>query len=285
MFFKQTLIALLLILLSQFSLEAQGKNRLIIVKCPKLVNTNTFKYSVSARSAEDRYDRLCTNGKYFCDYEVKNDFQEIEVVIPSYYKDSNVLIHFEIELVNGHWYYWDYPDTLVEMTSDTVCLDLQPINEKALKWKYTKKKFEDFWDWGILQSKIVTVSYYQGYKPYGEIMFSLSEVASIHDWNPAMFGPAIGTEFNFQWRNNFILGPKVGFYYSTFLFNVGLHAVTYTDFERTSLFLKPRIGINPLTAKFNISYAYGIPLTKNHFGKHVNTHQISLNFNIPLYID
>lgn len=183
------------------------------------------------------------------------------------------------------------------ITSDTVIVEIPEMPRKGEVHKYYREAnrmgrrenfanhlsdvtdFLTYWEGSLLYG-----SYYQGQRSYFELMYGPAKVFWKMPHAPLLHsGPALGFEFNTRWqKDNFILGPKLGWQISTSIMNAGLHFVYYTDFDKGSLFLKPRIGINPLYSFINISYAYSIPLTSDYFGERINRHQLCLNFMIPV---
>ncbi|MDX2359430.1 MAG: hypothetical protein QNK23_01395 [Crocinitomicaceae bacterium] len=218
-------------------------------------------------------------------HKLSSNLEEATFIIPEHIKDSSYVIKLSIGTSNSSSTHAFFSENVV-LTNDSAIVKIPVIPVVTINDYYIEKnnRITDGRN-GILQSKILTVSYYQGHQPYGDITFSFSELGGFHGYPLVLFGPAIGTEFNFEWNSDFILGPKVGGYFSTAIFNFGLFAVAYTDFDKASWYLKPRIGLNPLTPFVNISYEYAIRLSPNHFGTRINVHQLSINLNIPLHLD
>ncbi len=192
-------------------------------------------------------------------------------------------------------------DTLIRLHRDTTIFNLR-IDSLELKEEFKQKRKDSrvksrryvsnnlkdlFQDW---ESIVAYTSYYQGHRPFGEVLFGTGRYGLFRrllqrsGGQPGhIYGPAIGTEFNFSWReNDFILGPKIGFQASSLLANAGLHFVYYTDFNQGVLYVKPRVGINLLCPFLNLSYSYAIRLGPNYFGTRVNQHQFCLNAILPI---
>jgi hypothetical protein len=193
-----------------------------------------------------------------------------------------------------------YLDTVISINKDTVWFNIPPIEnaaeiisylEEADKVYQIEHRGEDFSAFmNSFQSRFLTLSYFQGHRPFAEISFGTAHYAEMKknlftgsDVAGLIAGPTIGSEFNFRWNaNEFILGPKIGVNASIRILNLGMHLIYYTDFEKGSLFLTPRIGICPGNPYINFSYAYGFRLGHDKFGSAINRHQFCLFFYIPV---
>lgn len=265
--------------------------RVLVVTCPELLDTKKYTHKLAARN------RFSINP--FFGHEPKHDGQVCNFVLKpnifGVFDDTLVNVEFSIRKSNKPGYYYYHWNESVNMVKDTIYLEIPPFESKEkieldLKNQYKGKAFSYFIN--SFESNFIYVSYYQGYKPFGEILYAPSrfqEGARRIPFKRSMlyyeniWSFTFGSEFNFKWnRDAFILGPKIGTQYSTKFINYGLHAVYYTDFNKGVICLKPRIGFNPNTPYVNISYAYGIRLGPNYFGREINTHQLCLNFIIPL---
>ena len=75
--------------------------------------------------------------------------------------------------------------------------------------------------------------------------------------------------------NKIVIGPKVGLWAAGGAAGtgIGLNLIYYTDFDNSSLRLRPEVGIGP--GPFKIAYGYNIALTNKSFER-INTHNASL---------
>lgn len=268
-----------------FGVSAQTE-RFIYVTGPELEDTATYKYSFWVYR-ENTYNRIWSSKASH--FYLTEDHQEVKVTIPKDVKDTIFEIAMSVER-KDNWRYYSYREREeIEVRTADVHHTIPFVKPEKVVRHFKSEKRRLAWqrsfDWDVLQSKTLTLSYHQGHQPWMDVMFSLAQIEEHHHYPLVTWGPEIGTELNFEWNQDFLLGPKIGFDLSTLLINAGLHAVAYTDFDRVSWYLKPRIGLNPLTPLVNIDYSYAIRLGTNHFGTRINTHQLTLNFTIPLYID
>ncbi|WP_341902262.1 hypothetical protein [Fluviicola taffensis] len=215
--------------------------------------------------------------------------------------DTLVYIRFSVKMFK---YYGEYVNRMpVVFKSDSVSFTIPELPDeatidsilkakhKAFNKEHRGEGFTEFMtDW---KSYFIYANFYQGNRPYGEILFSNARYEEVPTslfsryTEPGWIrGPVYGAEFNFLWRKNaFILGPKIGFQITTRYVNLGLSAVYYTDFTQGSFCLKPRIGMNPGIPWVNFSYEYAIRFGPDVFGNRINRHQFSVYFLIPLRLE
>ena len=279
-----------------------------MVTCPSPIYPDNYRYDlrvgmvnpVSGRDGmEPRSFNVTFNGDQMTkEYEVWStlDGRFLDTLIRIKYTISNTYSRTNRYRAGT----FVYLDTVICLNKDTVWFNIPPIENAAEIISYLEAadeayrqehKGEDFHDFiHSFQSRYLTLSYFQGHRPFGEISFGTAYYAEMKknlftgpDGAGLIAGPTIGSEFNFRWNSNeFILGPKLGFNVSTRIINFGMHLIYYTDFKKGSLFLTPRVGICPGNPYVNFSYAYGFRLGQDKFGTAINRHQFCLFFYIPL---
>ncbi|MFT5780184.1 MAG: hypothetical protein ACI837_003145 [Crocinitomicaceae bacterium] len=265
-----------------------AQDRRMILVAPPVVDTTIYKYSVyMSRTHPPIY------GNPMNEFSVNEYFysanDSVEVVIPDSLANAIFSGCFHVYLKDGRDRIRSYCDYFkVSTDSATVYHSFEGPSLTTAEKHFKKEKrhkygvfrpfhaFHDFYDTPTLH-----LAYHQGHRPFGEVSMGMSQHFTYY--LPLItHGFTLGAEFNFRDKENFILGPKIGYNFSTLIFNVGVDFVYYTDFEKGSYYLKPRIGLNPLLSIVNISYSKGIPLAGNHFGKNLNAHQLSVIIIIPL---
>lgn len=117
----------------------------------------------------------------------------------------------------------------------------------------------------------VVLGYNLGKYSYGEVGVSLN--SSHHLFSFVKF---IGTEFRIG--QDFIVGPKVGFWFSGGI-AFGLNAIYYTDFDDGALVFRPEIGFGLFGLK--LVYGYNWNLTNKDF-KGINSHFGGITFSFPV---
>ncbi len=280
------------------------KTRALYITAPKLMDTNKYTYQLNVLWGDSTM-ASATDRKTYRTITRDEEFERYELTTKS---DSVVYAFLTIKERKSYNHYVTLPEE-IKVTEETVEYTMRPIDEEIVKgyFKYEyvsafnefREDFRDEWeyiksDW---ESHVLYVSYYQGRRTFGEILYGparYTEDGSIKDMfkrhrstSPStVAGPAIGAEFNFKWREgDFIWGPKIGIQGSTRFVNGGIHFVYYTDFTGGGLYLKPRVGINLGCPFLNISYARAIRLGGYHFGTRVNKHQVCLNVIVPLKLE
>jgi len=294
------LIILCLIALSRsaFGLEAPVFDvAYLYIKIPSNIDTKEYTYQLTSKYVNKSSTRV---GCMFStiDYpgqiiicELEDTLVDLQFVVKKRWGEGEYL-HHQIRLkITADSVFYPIPELPDKMVIDAHIRDKEKIYEK----KARHDKFRDFMtDW---RSCYLYVNFYQGNRPYGEVSFSNARYNDVPVLSGNIFkghtiykpgfirGPVYGAEFNFLWRkNDFILGPKIGFQIATRYLNLGLSGVYYTDFTDGSFCLKPRIGINPGIPWVNFSYEYAIRFGPDYFGNRINKHQFSVYFLIPLKV-
>ncbi len=202
-------------------------------------------------------------------------------------KDSLVDLKFTVQSPKWGTYY-SHHQVRLKITSDSMFYVIPDLPEEIdsimsangndFRNFSRQKDFVDFMtNW---KSCFLYANFFQGHRPYGELSFSNARYTESLGF---VRGLTYGSEFNFLWRkDDFILGPKMGFQVTTDFFNFGLSGVYYTDFRDGTFCLKPRIGVNPGIPWISASYEYAIRFGPNYFGNRINSHQFSVYFLIPL---
>lgn len=119
----------------------------------------------------------------------------------------------------------------------------------------------------------VLLGYNLGHSSYGELGFALH--STFH--HMLFVTKFIGSEFRMG-GSDFIIGPKLGFYYGMGI-GIGLNAIYYTNLEEGSLVFRPEIGTT--VAGVKIFYGYNWKLTNSDF-KGINSHQLGIAFLLPV---
>jgi len=288
---------LLLLFLFSFafnnSIGQNQKMKVVIVKGHELYDGDyIFRIDGNSVNYDARGYDMCLFEKSFqpCPLEFDSDMDG------TFPYDSVELV-FTIIKKPGRYVY--ARDT-IKLDRDTIYYQAPPLpNEKeALQFigkdKREKKRRNIAHFFKGHNNLISTFSYYHGRQSFGEFTLGPAVYARIgfapwrfskHEAVGFISNFNIGSEFNFLGGSgDFILGPKMGYNWSSVLVNFGLHGVYYTNFQDGIFCLKPRIGLNPLTPLINISYSYAIPIGNNPFGDLINGHQLCLNLIIPIWI-
>lgn len=222
--------------------------------------------------------------------KIEDTLVEIRFLVRKNPSGAEYLFHVARIPITSDSVFYTIPELPEDMILDA---NMREVEKKANK-EYRREAFDDLMtDW---RSYFLYVNFFQGNRPYGEISFSNARYSEIETGNPFrryrssepgfVRGPTYGAEFNFLWRkNDFILGPKLGFQIASRYVNLGLSGIYYTDFTQGMFCLKPRIGINPKVPWINFSYEYAFRLGYNYFGNRINRHQFSVYFVIPLRLE
>jgi hypothetical protein len=91
----------------------------------------------------------------------------------------------------------------------------------------------------------------------------------------------VSCEFNFN-RNHFILAPKITCLYTGALVNGGIGMLYATDFDLGTVYLRPMVGFD-IYPEFSVSFAYNIPVMRNHLKGSVNTAMLTLGYRFIPY--
>lgn len=223
--------------------------------------------------------------------ELEDTLVDLQFIVKKRWGHGEYL-HHSIRLeINADSVFYAIPDLPDEAAIDVYLSDKEKIYQKEER----REGFKNFMtDW---KSYFLYVNFFQGNRPYGEVSFSNARYSLVTVRHGSFFrgstshepgfirGLTYGAEFNFLWRkNDFILGPKIGFQIAGRYTNLGLSGVYYTDFTHGLFCIKPRIGINPKIPWVNFSYEYAIRCGYNYFGNRINRHQVSVYFVIPLRV-
>lgn len=291
----------LLIFLHSFDAFAyNSKIRSLYIKIPSQLNFKKYDYELKTN-----YVGYSSEMSACSFYFLKSEGEVVRCNLRSDYdgnfKDTLVFIRFSVKMFKYRGEYVSYSKMVVKSDSvfftipelpDEAKLDsILRAQNKAFNKEHRGEGFEDFiTDW---ESRFIYVNFYQGNRLFGEVSFSNARYDEVpisflsrHTEPGWIRGPVYGAEFNFLWRkDDFILGPKIGFQMTARYVNLGLSAVYYTDFTHGSFCLKPRIGINPGIPWVNFSYEYAIRFGPDVFGNRINRHQFSVYFLIPLRLE
>lgn len=288
-------------LLYSFDGLAAYKTRTLYIKIPSHLNFEKYDYELKTNYVN--YSRDMSACSF---YFLKSEGEVVRCDLRSDYEgkfeDTVVYINFSVKMFKYRGTYVSHHAPVL-VKSDSVLFIIPELPDeptidsilKAQNKAFNKEhRGEDFTeamtDW---KSYFIYANLYQGNRLYGEISFSNARYSEV----PTSFlsrytepgwirGPVYGAEFNFLWRKqDFILGPKIGFQITTRYVNLGLSAVYYTDFTQGSFCLKPRIGMNPGIPWVNFSYEYAIRFGPDIFGNRINRHQFSVYFLIPLKLE
>ncbi len=297
------LLCFLWIVLHSFDVSAEYKTRSLYIRIPSQTDFRKYNYELNTGYSNDsKYMSGCsfhflrTPGEVVrCD--LRSDYY-------GKFVDTLVFIRFSVKRSRyfGEYVYY----TKLEVKSDSVFYTIPELPDeatldvllKAQNKAYNKlHRGEDFvelmTDW---KSYFLYVNLYQGNRLFGEVSFSNARYEELYE-NPFSWrnrskepgfirGPVYGAEFNFLWRkDDFILGPKIGFQLAARYVNLGISGVYYTDFTHGLFCIKPRIGINPGIPWVNFSYEYAFRCGYNYFGNRINRHQFSVYFVIPLKLE
>lgn len=287
--------------------EAQGySKRYLFVTIPKNLDFQKYHFELKTNYTNS----YKTPGGCSYNFIHKIPGEVFKCQISGYngiYDDTMMTVEFIVRtwsLGEGYSTHWAH----VEVKSDSVFYTIPELPDQAIidsviraKEKAKRKAYrqnrdygEDFMDFMTSwDSRFLYVNFYQGNRLFGEVSFGPARYEEVptsflsRSTEPGWIrGPVYGAEFNFLWRkNDFILGPKIGFQITTRYLNLGLSAVYYTDFTQGSFCLKPRIGMNPGIPWVNFSYEYAIRFGPDVFGNRINRHQFSVYFLIPLRLE
>lgn len=75
-------------------------------------------------------------------------------------------------------------------------------------------------------------------------------------------------------KENFVLGTKVGANFGANMMDLGINLINYTNFTNNSLRFKPEFGLG--FGKFRVYYGYNLALTNKDFND-INEHLIGIN--------
>lgn len=287
------------------SFGAEGGSNLYI-RLPSNINTKKYSYNISTKFVNNV-------GSPFGCYRVivREPGQLIKCEISGGYsrKYEDTLVEIQFTIEGKRWAdSYTHHKVRVKIDSDSVFYAIPELPAEdevdsilhAVGKTYRKEhRGEDFaelmTDW---KSYFLYVNFYQGNRLFGEISFSNARYSKVQVIKGSFFrkhityepgfvrGPTYGAEFNFLWRKDeFILGPKIGFQLASRFGNIGISGVYYTDFTHGLFCIKPRIGINPKIPWVNFSYEYAFRCGYNYFGNRINRHQFSVYFVIPLRLE
>lgn len=273
----------------------------LYIKVPSNINLQKYEYRLNAKFVNkhgvffDYLPKIKEPGQIIrCEiregYKQKYEDTLVDVIFSVHGKKwYDQYVHHQVRLhINADSLFYAIP----ELPGEDVVDSILHKEGKAYRREVRREDFKDFMtDW---KSYFIYANFHQGNRPYGEVSFSNARYNTVipfqywfkryHPEVPGFIrGPVYGAEFNFLWRKNeFILGPKIGFQITNRIINLGISGVYYTDFTHGSFCLKPRIGLNPAIPWVNLSYEYAIRFGPDVFGNHINRHQFSVYFLIPL---
>ncbi len=127
----------------------------------------------------------------------------------------------------------------------------------------------------------VVVGMHQGNYSFFEAGISLSRENNPNGcaFSASYQSLSAGVEYNpFQQRSGFTLTATSSA--GTF-FTMGISALSYTDFNRYNLGIRPMLGIGP--GWFSLTYGYTFRLIQPIEPIPANRHTVSLRFHIPIY--
>lgn len=246
------------------------------------VSLSYYAKSVEKSGEVFRFEIQADGNGIFRDEQVK-----IRFLVRDWQRRATYVAHTVVLEVKTDSVFYVIPEL-----SDETALDAA-LNQEQKAYR-KEQRGEDFaifmtsWD-----SRFMFINFYQGNRLFGELSFGTARYSQVPVTlfapvsEPGFIrGPVYGAEFNFRWRkDDFILGPKLGFQVASRFVNLGLSAVYYTDFTYGSFCLKPRIGLNPSIPWVNFSYEYAIRFGPDYFGNRINSHQFSVYFLIPLRLE
>ncbi|TSJ44890.1 hypothetical protein [Fluviicola chungangensis] len=269
----------------------------LYLKMPSGINTKKYQYRLltnyvnkSSTRVGCMFSAIDQPGQLII-CEVEDTLVDLQFIVKDRWGPGEYLHHSIRIQITADSVFYPIPELPDEAAIDAHIRDREKVHRKEQR----RDGFHTFMtDW---KSWYIYANFYQGNRPYGEVSFSNARYSDVPVRRGSLFrsrityepglirGPVYGAEFNFGWRkNDFILGPKIGFQMNGRLGNLGLSAVYYTDFTHGLVCLKPRIGINPGIPWVNFSYEYAIRCGYNYFGNRINSHQFSVYFIIPLRV-
>lgn len=97
---------------------------------------------------------------------------------------------------------------------------------------------------------------------YGELGLAVNQYGRL-GYHPAAWACFISTEIKID--NKLLVGPKIGAWVGGGMSGlaVGANLIYYTDFEQSSLRIRPEIGLG--FGRWKVVYGYNIPLTNKDF--------------------
>lgn len=137
---------------------------------------------------------------------------------------------------------------------------------------------DSIWQQYYLEKKVSIIT---GYQLQQNQFLELGIAIKDHGVNgPHSFTTIYGisNELKFISGGEFIWGLKTGIWAGDG-YNMGLNLINYTDFEESTLRLRPEIGMG--WNFFRLVYGYNSALTNSEF-KGINKHNLAINFTIGI---
>jgi hypothetical protein len=117
----------------------------------------------------------------------------------------------------------------------------------------------------------------QNHKLFGELNLMYLHAEGGPCSLPAMWGPRIGVESNFD-SKNWVYAPKIGYEFDVLLLSVRANVLRYKSTENVDIRLLSEVGLT-LAGVLSVNYGYSVPIGSYKM-ETISKHRVSFTANL-----